>query len=88
VTYSSAIDRAVVLAESDGNSVAEVSTGWTKVREVVHMTAPLSDGLWSKISEIPGLRPWSAQRTPHNRAEIGFTDDTQKVSIAFPVADE
>ena len=84
MTYSPVIDRAVQLAEAEGNSVSEISTGWMKVREVVHMGAPMSDSLRSKLSEMPELRAWSTQRTPHNRAEAGFTDDAQKVSISFP----
>ena len=84
MTLSTAIDRAVQLAELDGNSVVEVSTGWTKVREVVYMRSCMSHDLRHKISEISGLREWESQRTPHNRAEKGFTDDMKKVSICFP----
>ncbi|MDR0781749.1 MAG: hypothetical protein LBF16_13840 [Pseudomonadales bacterium] len=85
MTYSMAIDHAVALAESEGNVVVEISTGWTKVREVVHMRDPLSENLRSRLLIIPEIRAWTIQATPHNRAETGFTDDHQKVSISFPV---
>jgi hypothetical protein len=85
MTYSTAIDKAILLARAEGNAVVEISTGWVKVREVVHMQDPLSCSLRAKILGIAGLREWAAQPTPHNRAEAGFIDDVEKVSISFPV---
>ncbi len=85
MTYSPAIDHAISLAKMEGNTVVEISTGWTKVREVVYMQEPLSDALRAALLAIPELRAWVVQPTPHNRAETGFTDDHEKVSISFPV---
>ena len=84
MTYSVAIDEAVSLSESEGNAMREISTGWTKVREVVHMSGPLADSVKSRLAADSRLRYWATQRTPHNQAEEGFTDDVEKVSISFP----
>lgn len=84
MTYSSAIDAVVLAAEAEGNRVVEISTGWTKVREVVHMALPLSDELRATVLAEQKLRFWSVDGTPHNKAEQGFTDDFEKVSISFP----
>lgn len=84
MTLSRLIDEAVALAQAEGNGVKEVSTGWTKVREVVHMTKPMSPALLGKLSAVPQLRGWSVEPTPQNKAERGFTDDAEKVSISFP----
>jgi hypothetical protein len=85
MTYSPAVDAAVSLAEAQGNTVVEVSTGWTKVREVVFMTNPMTDILRSRLGTDLRLRYWKTDPTPHNKAEEGFTDDAQKVSISFPL---
>ena len=84
MTYSSAIDAVISAAEAEGNRVVEVSSGWNKVREVVHMDLPLSSELQTTIMAEHKLRFWSADATPHNKAEQGFTDDFEKVSISFP----
>jgi hypothetical protein len=85
MTYSTAIDKAILLAQADGNAVVEISTGWTKMREVVCMRDPLSSSLRMELLGIPALREWAVQPSPHNRAEVGFTDDMENVSISFPV---
>jgi hypothetical protein len=84
MNYSSAIDDAVEKAVSAGNAVSEVSTGWTKVRKVVHMKLPLSPCLRDSLMSDTRLRAWSADLTPHNKAEDGFTDDAAQVAIVFP----
>jgi hypothetical protein len=84
MTLSPAVDQAILLAEANGNAVVEMSTGWTNVREVVYMRDPLSAPLRLALLGIPGLREWVARATPHNRAEVGFIDDLEEVSIAFP----
>jgi hypothetical protein len=45
VTSSIAVDEAMQAALRDGNAVREISTGWTKVKEVVHMQKQQSDAL-------------------------------------------
>jgi hypothetical protein len=84
MTFSPAIDALVALAVSDGNQVVEISTGWSKVREVVHMRDPVSVALETAGRTAPGLRRWQVEPTPHNKGEFGFTDDIEKVSISFP----
>jgi hypothetical protein len=84
VTKSPIIDHAITLAEAEGIRLVEVSTGWSKVLEVAHMDAAMPDALRSRLAQISGLRAWSTERTPHNKAEAGFTDDVHKVSITFP----
>lgn len=86
MTLSPSIDAVIAAAEEEGNHVEQVSTGWTKVREVAHMARPMSDGLRVRLSQSTDLRFWSSAATPHNKAEQGYTDDTEKVSISFPVA--
>jgi hypothetical protein len=84
MTYSVAIDEAVSLSLAEGNEVREISTGWTEVREVVHMSRSLAAFVRSRLTTDSRLRYWGTQRTPHNQAEEGFTDDVAKVSISFP----
>ena len=85
MTSSPAIDDAIAVAEAEGNMLVEVSTGWSKVREVAHMRDPIGPASRSKLGQDKRLRAWASERTPHNRADEGFTDDVEKVSISFPV---
>lgn len=84
IIKSSSIEAATQAAISHGNSIVEVSEGWSKVKQVVHMRAPLTAEVRAAISSIAMLRYWAAEPTPHNAGEEGFTDDQEKVSIAFP----
>lgn len=86
-TYSARIDALLALAEAEGNAVAEISTGWEKVRQVVHMTGPMSPAVRHAGADDPGLRHWVTDATPHDRAASGFIDDAEKVSIEFPRED-
>ena len=81
---SKSIDAAAQAAVSRGNDIVEVSEGWSKVKQVVHMRAPLTDDVRAAISSIATLRHWLTEPTPHNMGEEGFTDDQEKVAIAFP----
>lgn len=81
---SVAIEKAVHIATSGGNEVAEISEGWAKVRQVVHMRRPLTKSLRDALAVDTRLRHWSAEATPHNKAEEGFTDDNTRVAIVFP----
>lgn len=80
---STRIENLVQFAIADGNEVVEVSEGWTKVKQVVHMRRPLSPAI-QDLATSQGLRHWSVDPTPHNKAEEGFTDDLDKVSVSFP----
>ena len=82
---SIAIEDAVRLAIANGNQVGEVSEGWSNVKQVVYMVMPLAEALRSVLIKNLRLRHWSSEPTPHNRAEEGFTDDMEKISIAFPI---
>jgi hypothetical protein len=84
-TLSSKIDHAILIAERKGNKVAEITTGWTKVKQVVQMESPASEEILSEIAKIPFLRNWETLPTPHNKGEHGFTDDDEKVAITFPI---
>ena len=84
MTISEAIDEAVSKAASDGNGVEQVSTGWEKANEVVHMSKPLTAALRQKLDTDDRLRYWFTRPTPHNSAEEGYTDDSTKVVILFP----
>ena len=84
MTYSTAIDEAVKTATEHGNSVLEISTGWTKVKEVVYMKGPLSDELREVLSQDTRLRAYSVSATPHDKAHDGYVDDIEQVVISFP----
>lgn len=81
--YSDAISNAVQCALADGNEITEISEGWTKVRQVVHMRKPLTKTVREQISHLL-LRHWTTEPTPHNKAEEGFSDDVEKVAVTFP----
>lgn len=81
---SPVVDKAAQTAMTYGNQIAEISEGWTKVLQVVHMSLPLSDDARASISADPELRHWVTEPTPHNKGEEGFTCDRDKVAISFP----
>lgn len=81
--YSDTIIKAVQCAITDGNEVAEISEGWAKVKQVIHMRRPLTKTVREQIAHS-GLRYWSTEPTPHNKAEEGFTDDAERVAMTFP----
>ena len=85
MTSSIAVDEAMQAALRDGNAVREISTGWTKVKEVVHMQKQQSDALRAILTKDSRLRAWSSPATPHNEADEGYTDDSQQVAISFPM---
>lgn len=87
MTHSDAINDAIELAQEEGNSLVEISTGWEKVREVAFMAQPLSDHLRQTLGSDLRLRFWHVSKTPHNREECGFTDDFGKVAISFPITE-
>ncbi|SIT35878.1 conserved hypothetical protein [Paraburkholderia ribeironis] len=83
--YCQHIDRAVQIAANSDNSIQEISTGWSKVKQVVHMSRPLTADVLREIqTKVPSLRYWSSERTPHNRAEDGFICDEDEVGLSFP----
>lgn len=82
---SAFIDNAVRIAIEEGNSVKEISEGWTKVNQVVHMAKKLSPKVRQRIErEVPALRYWSSTATPQNPATEGFMSDQDKVGLSFP----
>jgi hypothetical protein len=81
---SKTIESAAKVAVAAGNCIAEVSTGWSKVDQVVHMRDPLPDAVRATISASGMLRHWLVEPTPHNPGEEGFTDDQENVAITFP----
>jgi len=85
MTLSKYIDAAILLAEAEGNSVVEISTGWSNVKEAVYMKFPLSEDLRRTLEAIHQLEYWIEYGTPHNRPEEGFVDRAQKVDISFPL---
>jgi hypothetical protein len=79
-----AIERAIYLAISEGNQIAESSSGWAKVNEVVHFRFPMTPRLRDAVSAEKTLRFWSSEATPHSKAEEGFIDDASRVALSFP----
>ncbi len=84
MTGSQAIDDAIRTAETDGNVLAEESSGWTDRRHVVFMRHKMGPTTRLTLAQDVRLRGWVSARTPHNRGEEGFTDDTVGISISFP----
>lgn len=80
---STRIEALVQLALAEGNEVVEISEGWAKVKQVVHMRKPLSQTV-QHFATNHGLRHWHVEPTPHIKSEEGFTDDLEKVSVSFP----
>lgn len=79
------IEDVVGITKASGNDVIEVSEGWTKVKQVVHMKQRLSENDRNLIkTRQPTLRYWTSERTPHNAAEEGYTCDLCSVGITFP----
>ena len=85
VADSLPIQRVIRRVGDEGITVSGVSAGWSQIREVTHMTADVSEGLWGILQrEEPTLRSWLSEATPHNRAERGLTDDNTSEAISFP----
>lgn len=84
ISISPAIDDAIAFARVEGIGVRQVSSGWSKAREVVHMTAPLTDDLRARLGADARLRGWTVEATPDDAAEDGFTDDDRQAAICFP----
>lgn len=83
-TLSSRINEAIEASKAFGIDVQEMSEGWSKIKQVVHMTSPAPSELISAISSIPQLRRWDTPATPHDASACGFTDDETLVAITFP----
>lgn len=82
---SVSIANAVQIATEDGNAVKEISDGWTKVSQVVHMSDMMSPVVRQRIElEVPTLRYWESIATPQNPATEGFISDQDKVGLSFP----
>ena len=82
------IEHAVQIAIGAGNSIKEVSEGWSRVQQVVHMSSKLTISLRDEIQlQEPSLQYWSVERTPHNPAEEGFICDECQVGLSFPRAE-
>lgn len=82
---SVSIASAVQIAIEEGNAVKEISDGWTKVSQVVHMTEKMSPVARQRIElEVPTLRYWESVATPQNPATEGFISDQDKVGLSFP----
>ena len=86
MTQSAAINDAIAVAETEGNVLVEVSTGWSKVAEVAFMRDPIGPMSRARLDQDTRLRSWRAAKTPHNRGDEGYTDDVSKVSISFPLS--
>jgi hypothetical protein len=75
----------VKIIEKAGNEVTEISEGWSKINQVVHVKKKLSESEREQIELAqPNLRYWETERTPHNYAEEGYTCDICHVGITFP----
>lgn len=86
---SEAIFEAVQIAEREGLVRIEVSKGWTKARQVVHMGGRLSASIREQIErELPELRYWKAGRTPQNSGTEGYICEKDGVGLAFPLGDQ
>lgn len=82
---SATVLRAAEIAIEEGNVLREISEGWSKANQVVHMARELSALARQRIeSEVPSLRYWRSPGTPHNPATCGFISDDDGTGLAFP----
>lgn len=82
---SAPVLRAVEIAIEEGNILAEISEGWSRTCQVVHMERELSALARQRIeSEVPSLRYWRSPGTPHNLATCGFISDDDGTGLSFP----
>ncbi|MBV8798830.1 MAG: hypothetical protein JO208_03330 [Alphaproteobacteria bacterium] len=81
---SPVIRQAVELATSGGNEISEVQHGWSKLREVIAMKFPLSDGTRERLFAMPALRYYPPFKSPHYVPDEGFICDDEKAAISFP----
>ncbi|CAK9886705.1 MAG: hypothetical protein XXXJIFNMEKO3_03151 [Candidatus Erwinia impunctatus] len=85
MTKSPYINHAIELSLSDGNSVKEVSDGWSNIEKIIFFKKKISQELKFKIqNELPKLRYYSTDNTPHNKADEGFICDEYKIAISYP----
>ncbi|MEI7378199.1 hypothetical protein OGM23_01060 [Dickeya fangzhongdai] len=85
MTKSPYINHAIDLSLAEGNLVQEISNGWSNLEQVIFFSKKMSPELRVKIkSEVPALRYFSTDRTPHNKADEGFICDEYKVAISYP----
>jgi hypothetical protein len=85
LTTSISVLRAVEIAIEEGNALAEISEGWSGIRQVVHLATELSALTRQRIeSEVPSLRYWRSPGTPHNPATCGFVSDDDGTGLSFP----
>ncbi|MDE8756041.1 hypothetical protein PZA22_16265 [Pectobacterium polaris] len=85
MTKSSYIDHAIEFSLAEGNSVKEISDGWSNMDQVIYFSKKMSQELQLKIKrEEPKLRYFSTDRTPHNKAGEGFICDEYKIAISYP----
>jgi len=80
------IEDLIQIVNLSHSDIKDVSKGWSKVKQVVHMKKKLSNGQREKIAEEkPSLNHWVSKKTPHNPAEEGYTCNSCNVAIAFPL---
>ncbi|MFP1787610.1 hypothetical protein ACLEDP_17425 [Lonsdalea quercina] len=85
MTKSPYIDHVIELSLAEGNSVKEISDGWSNMEQVIFLSKKMSRSLQLKIKkEEPTLRYFSTNGTPHNKADEGFICDEYKVAISYP----
>lgn len=79
------INNVVQIVNKSNNQVLEISEGWSRMKQVVHMAKKLSASEREEIAKKePSLRHWVTTGSPHNAPEEGYTCDESMVSIAFP----
>ncbi|MEQ9943524.1 hypothetical protein ABRP58_15955 [Pectobacterium aroidearum] len=85
MTISPYINHAIDISLSEGNSVKEVSDGWSNMEQVIFFSKKMSQSLRLEIkNKEPKLRYFSTDRTPHSKADEGFICDEYKISISYP----
>jgi len=85
---SAAIRRAADIAERAGNSIATITGIW-RPKQTVFMTSQMTADVRSTIEvELPHLRYFSNEPTPHNPADEGFISVEDDVLISFPTPGE
>lgn len=85
---SPGLRRLLSVALAGGNSVQEVSEGWSLADRIVHMTGPLSEALAQAFRSEPGLAYYTEPRTIHWPGDRGFVDDAAREAVSFPLGQQ
>ncbi len=79
------ISLAIKICKLSGNTIKEISQGWTNAKKVFHFTYSISFELKNRIkTKIPTLEYWTEEDNHYEYTE-GFFCNECKEGISFPL---